>query len=1023
MSIKELFKPNEMQQKCIENIDGKYLVLAGPGTGKTYTVIQRIKAMIEQGKNPEKILCLTFTEAAANEMKIRLEKELDKINTGVNIYTYHGFCCDILENNAEDFDLPDNFRIITEPVSRAFVKDCIEEINPKAFRNSNNDPYPFIDKILRRIETIKRNRYTKEQYFHNIDFNPDWRPLLNKYKAELADKIKKGNPKTKTVIKNIKEQEERIAKAEELWTFYELYSAKMEKNRYLDFNDMIGLVLDKFENSPSFLERIAGQFEYLLVDEYQDTNFCQNAIVFNLTKTLKSGNVFVVGDDDQIIYGFQGAKLDTIEKFLLEFPDTQVICLKENMRSTQNILDAARALVKQDITRLEINEQFEKYNICKELVCSNSDLKNINTKVRCYKYADIMQEYNEIADEIENLVNSEFCPKNKDTGEKMLSEIAVLTRSNAELASFAELLKARSIPFELKDGKSIFTIKSSIVMYYYMQMLVNPELYSDKIFRLLLSKPFSINSKDYMKLYEKRSMNKSFIDSMRQIDKNELQEPEKIENFIKVFDYLQDFRANESLKSVILEIGAKTGIFDYYLNSEINRTENIAGIKRLLDEGFGFSDVGKSAGLEEFVEYLNIALDDDIEIKTEKAPVPLNAVQLSTYYSSKGREFEYVYMPTLLQKNWESKKEQGRYDVPLAIEDYKDDEARKTAKYVDCIKLLYVGMTRAKHTLRLSYPSMTNGKSQTPTEFIIKIQDMFEKELEPFIYDENSFWRQIQKSIVKRDYDYEKDFCTMVDISLKNKHFSPTSFNTYMRCPRQYLYSYVLDLKASDRNSDNLSYGLAVHCACEQAVNYAKLHGSYPSKEQFVSSFKTELSKLPLSSFEQRPIHEVRGEKALDEFYPQLCSVSIENLFEVEKKLDLVLDGVKFKGIIDRIDKNPDGTYSIYDYKTGKAKNAKSICEGGEHEDYYNQIGLYKYYFEKSTGEKVRQTTFIFPEEFEKNLTIELTDADCERIVEKFKGAISDIRQYKFEPVPDRDRNKQPCQYCPYQDFCNLEIV
>ncbi len=1016
-------KPNELQQQCIDNIEGKYLVLAGPGTGKTYTIIQRIKSMIERGITPEKILCLTFTDAAATEMKSRLEQELNKINTGVNIYTYHGFCYDIIENNSDDFDLPSNFKIITEAVSRAFIKECIEELNPKAFRNTNNDPYTFIDKIFNRIEIIKRNRYTKEEYFNNLEQNPDWVPQLNKYRLELEEKRKKGATRTATLEKNIKEQEDRIAKAKELWDFYELYKSKMEKNRYLDFNDMIGFVLDKFEISPGFLDRIANKYEYILVDEYQDTNQSQNSIVFNLTKALKSENVFVVGDDDQIIYGFQGARIDTIEKFLTEFPQTQVICLKNNMRSTQNILEASRAIVKQDTTRLEANPKFEKYNISKELISVNENLKDKNIKVRCYKYADILQEYNEIVDEIEALINSENCPTNKDSKEKDLSQIAILAKSNAELDTFAELLKSRNIPFEIKEGKSIFSIKSSIVLYYYLQMLVNPELNSDKIFKLLLNKPFSIHPKDYAKLFENSSIDKTFIDSMKKIHPSEFIEPEKIENFVKVYDYLQNFKSNETLKNIVLEIGAKTGIFDYYLNSEINRCENIAGLKKLTDEACDFSDISKQINLEDFVEYLDIAFKDGIEIKTAKAPVALNAIQLSTYYSAKGREFEYVYMPTLLSKNWENKKEQGRYDVPANPSEYKDEEARKSAKYIDCIKLLYVGMTRAKHTLRLSYPESSNGKAQNPTNFITEIQDLFEKEPTPFTYDVDSFWNQIQKSIVKRDYDYKKDFHSMVDSLLESKHFSPSSFNIYMKCPRQYLYNNILNLAKKDKTSDALSYGSAVHAACEFLISQAKKTDNYPTKKVFIEEFKNKLSTLPMTSHEQREIHIGRGEKVLDSFYTHISATPVQNLHDVEKTIEIELDGIKFKGIIDRIDKNPDGTYSIIDYKTGKAKSSKIICDGGEHEDYYNQIGLYKYYFEKITGEKVKDTTFIFPEEFNKNLSLVLTDKDCENIIQKFKTAISDIREYKFEPVQNRDTNKQPCQYCQYQEFCNLEIV
>lgn len=1018
-----MIKPNSMQQKCIENIDGKYLVLAGPGTGKTFTVIQRIKEMILRGVNPEKILCLTFTEAAANEMKSRLEKELNTLNSGVNIYTYHGFCYEVIENNAEEFDLPESFNIITEPISRAFVKECIEELNPKAFRNSNNDPYPYIDKILRRIETIKRNRYSKEQYYENIENNPDWLPLLKSMELDLEEKLKAGNTRTKTLESNIAEHRERIEKAYELWLFYECYQNKMLKNRYLDFNDMIGYVLDKFETSPAFLEKVANNYEYILVDEYQDTNNAQNSIVFALTKALKSENVFVVGDDDQIIYSFQGARLDTMERFLKEFPQTQVICLNENMRSTQNILDVARQVAIQDNTRLEVNPEFEKFGISKVLVSKNEDLCSKDKKVRCYKYADVMQEYNEIVNEIEQIINSAQCPIDKQTGDKKFSEIAILTRSNAELATFAEMLKEHNIPFELKEGKSIFSIKSSVVLFYYMQMLTNAELHSDKIFKLLLTQPFNVCAKDFTRIYERRTLSKSFIDSLRDIDKNEFLEPEKIIKFIKTYDYLLTYKANETLKNVVLEIGAKTGIFDYYLNSEINRTENIAGLKRLIDEAVGFSEISKTIGLEDFVEYLEIALRDDIEIKTDKAPVPLNAVQLSTYYSAKGREFEYVYMPSLLAKNWENKKELGRYDVPLDLHQYKTEDERKSAKLIDCVKILYVGMTRAKHTLRLSFVQSANSKGQSPTQFIANLQDMFEKEPHPYVYDENSFWNEVQKSIVKRDYDYEKDFCNLVDMSLENKFFSPSSINTYLKCPRQYLYSYILDLRAKDGNPNSLSYGLAVHEACEFAVTYAKENLNYPSKEEFITVFKKSLSKLPLSDYNQREILEQRGENSLGKFYVNLCATPISMLHQTEMKIELELDGVKFKGFIDRIDKNSDGTYSIYDYKTGKAKTARIICPEGEHEDYYNQLALYKYYFEKSTGEKVKDTTFIFPEEFEKNLTIELSEKDCEDVISKFKTAISDIKSYKFPPVPDKNNAKQPCMFCSYRDFCNLEIL
>lgn len=338
--------PNKKQQECIDNIEGQYLVLAGPGTGKTFTVVRRIENIISHGTEPSKILCLTFTDTAANEMKKGIDKQLGEIDSDVNVYTYHSFCNEIIKDNPREFELPENFRLITNAVSRAFIKECIDEINPVAYRSERNDPYYYINDILNGIIAIKQNRLTKEQYFYNLEHNPNWILKLNDLETEKKEIIANGKNPTAKLLGNIAKINKNIAKIRELWQFFELYTKKMNTNKYIDFNDMISMVLNKFDNDVSFLSDIANKYEYILVDEYQDTNKSQNDIVFSLTKGLNKKNVFVVGDDDQIIYTFQGARLDTIERFLTEFPDTKVVCLEENMRSTQSILDVAREIAK-----------------------------------------------------------------------------------------------------------------------------------------------------------------------------------------------------------------------------------------------------------------------------------------------------------------------------------------------------------------------------------------------------------------------------------------------------------------------------------------------------------------------------------------------------------------------------------------------------------------------------------------------------------------------------------------------------
>lgn len=1017
--------PNEQQQKAIDILDGSVMLLAGPGTGKTFTIIERIKNMLSKGIEPEKILCLTFTDAAATEMKKRIEEELNILSCGVQIFTYHGFCCNIIEEFSDDFEISTNYKIISDPVSKAFIKECIDEIHPVYFRTEKNDPYFYINKIKNRINSIKQNRLTKDKFFENLKENKDWEPEIERIE-ELIEDVEQGrNKKIKKIPYDKKEDAvKKVEQAKELWTFFELYQQKMYEQRYIDYNDMINIVLEKFESSPSFLHKIANRYEYIMVDEYQDTNKSQNEIVFVLSHALDSENVFVVGDDDQIIYRFQGAKLDTIENYLKEFPNTNIICLTENMRSTQSILDAARAVISQDplsLVNLHTYKDMDGNLINKNLIAKNEEVIAKDKPVRFYKYADIMQEYTEIIKEIEEIINSSDCPLDKKTGEKKYSEIAILTRSNAEAQSFAEMLKIRNIPFELKEGKDIFTIPAVNVLYFYIQFLINPEMFSYRIFELLVSKPFNIHPKDYQVLYKEVSKEKTFVDVLRNIDKNRFIEPDKITKFLETYDYLTEYKSRENIKNTILEIGNKTGIFDYYLNNDINRTESIAGIKRFIDEAAGFSEIYKTFSLEEFYDYLKSVIQDDEKICTDKAPVSLNAVQLCTYHSAKGREFEYVYMPTLESRKWESSSKSLKPDIPLNESEYMDDEYIKNyIKPSDLTKLMYVAMTRAKHTLRMSYPEKIEKSPKKLTKFIENIQNMFEKEPEPFEYDEQSYWVQVNELLIKKDYDYKKDFNEFIDMQLVDKKYSATAINEYIACPRQYLYDYIFNLKVKDGNPNALSYGSAVHKACEKAVRFIQNNNISPEKDLFIKWFKDELSIQPMESYEQRLNFEKRGEDKLNEYYCQIVNTCPSQLHAQESEINYTLeDGTKFYGYIDRIDKNEDGTYTIYDYKTGNNKNSQ-IKPDGVHQNYYYQMAWYKYFYEKATGNKVSVTKFIYPEDFlSKNEGIQYTEKEIEDAVEIFKQAIKGIKSHNFEP----SYKNNVCKYCLHKDFCGLDVI
>ena len=222
------------QQQCIEDHEGKWLVIAGPGTGKTYTITKRIQNMIENNINPEEILCLTFSDTAAKEMRNRVGE-----NYPINVFTFHSFCLNIMEEFKNEFDL-DEFQIITDSHKRTLITECITEMKPKAYRDEKGNSFKFIKTILDNIDEIKKNRIRKEEYLDAINTNPLWLENQTYWKQRLDDFRQgiKGRLKTEP-LKQYNEATLKVEKARELWDLYEAYESKKNDKKYIDFNDMM----------------------------------------------------------------------------------------------------------------------------------------------------------------------------------------------------------------------------------------------------------------------------------------------------------------------------------------------------------------------------------------------------------------------------------------------------------------------------------------------------------------------------------------------------------------------------------------------------------------------------------------------------------------------------------------------------------------------------------------------------------------------------------------------------------------
>lgn len=1019
--MKNIIKPNSKQQQAIDILNGQVMLLAGPGTGKTFTVIHRIEKMLADGVEPSSILCLTFSDAAASEMRQRLIKKMGVVASAVDIYTYHSFCNDLIKTYPDKFEMTSGVKLITDAEKISIMKECIDDANLEFFVPSRADRYFFTKNFISYVEKLKTQRVSKDEYMACIDTNPMLMPRYKELESEIYEREQAGNTKNKTRYNELEKIKTNIEKAKELWTLFELYSTKMINKNLIDFSDMINLVLTSFEEDSQFLSEVSNKYKYFLVDEYQDTNDLQNQIIFNLLDGNDEKNIFVVGDDDQIIYGFQGAKSDNIENFLTKYPNTTVICLEENNRSTQTILDFSNLIVNQDENRLENNLYFkEKYNISKKLTAKNPKIIVKDKKIKRIQFGEILQEFNYIVDDIKTLIESDFAPKT-DEDKIDYSQIAIISKKRAELQTFAELLKGKNIPFQIDEGKSIFAIRSTILIYFYIKAMNNYLTSSDKLFGLLLSEPFKIDQQDYNKILEekrlwKKDESSDFITLMRNL--NGWKNPEKITKFLETFDYLQDYASSNNLRNTVVEIINRTGLLTYFYKSGKNRSENLAGIRKIISEATDFQNSDSTKNLSDFVKYLDDCFENEIDINLDKDSVVQNAVQLMTYHGSKGREFEYVYLPNLISSNWEDFRMPGEYK--LITEEVPDKDAAQAKKDSELLKLLFVGITRAKHTLTISFADSNNGKAQQITKYLEPTAN-YDFDSEQFECSADDLTTEFYRSVSSDVFDNQKAFKNEIEERVKSVVLSPSRLNDYLSCPRKFFYVKVLGIDVEEADWDGANFGTLIHSLLERAVKVAK-ESAYPTFEEILEKFRLGMDGMKFSSEAKKEKYFKQGQKLLTNYYPYFSQIPISRITDIEFSFYGVdVDGDFITGKIDRIEKNSDGTFELYDYKTGNYTSEKKIAPNEEKQNYFNQLCFYKYAYEKLTGNKVSKVGIIYVENHEKSVDKYLTDDDMKYIETLIKDTYQNIKALKFNPI--KEDKQGACKNCVYKQLCKLDLI
>ncbi|HJU46150.1 MAG TPA: ATP-dependent helicase, partial [Chitinophagaceae bacterium] len=726
---------NEQQKRAVDQIEGPVMVIAGPGTGKTQILSARIgKILMEPDTRPENILCLTYTDAGVIAMRKRLLGFIGPDAYKVNIYTFHAFCNDIIQDNLYLFE-----KTALDPISDlekiALFKKLIDNF-PKnhPLKRYRGDVYFEVNNLQPLFSAMKREGWTPAFIHQRIDDYVNDLPNREEfiYKTSRAGKWNKGDRKP-AYQDELDKMEKLRAAVNEFEPFQELMR---RQNRY-DFDDMINWVIKAFEENQNLLANYQERYQYILVDEYQDTSGTQNRLVQLLISYWDKPNVFVVGDDDQSIYRFQGANVENMLQFADSYKnDLMTVVLTNNYRSTQPILDASKAIISRNEERLV--RQLE--GLSKELLASNNKINHLTHTPVIREYETQRQEMTGIAKQVEELVRQGTEP----------GRIAIIYKENKYGEELTHYLKVLSIPVYSKRQLNILELplarKIILLIKYLAAEHDIPYGGDEMLFELLHFDWFGIPAIEIAKISIEASEKKynGQRSSIRQLLQEKAAEaprdlfsaPSLHEKLKKASDKIETLIAyvpNLTLQSLLAKIvhddehTDHPSVLNYIMQSPDKhwQLQILTGLFDFIKEETHRNPVLR---LEELVNLIELMEKEGIGLPLVEVSGSDKGVNLLTAHGSKGLEFEYVLLAGCNASFWEKKRKPGGgYTLPDTMfasqPRHKDEEELR--------RLFYVALTRAEQHLYISYSKFKNdGKEMEPSMFIAEIQERYELPVE-----------------------------------------------------------------------------------------------------------------------------------------------------------------------------------------------------------------------------------------------------------------------------------------------------
>ena len=1023
MTFEEVYRNlNSNQKIAVNSIEGSVMVVAGPGTGKTQVLGARVANIIKKtDTSAENILCLTFTEAATTALRLRLNQFMGSESYKVNVYTYHGFCNTVIQENKDLFGIQD-----LDPISELEVVEVMREIvdelpNDSKLKRYVGDVYYDIRNLLKLFGLMKKDNLTANDIITQVDAKLEEMLTDEKY---LYKRKSGDNNKGDLNLRTYNADKEPLEKLKDVAMLLDHYDAKLAKRKRYDFNDMIAWVLSALKNNEDLLLKYQEMYQYFLVDEYQDTNGAQNELLYTLISYWENPNVFVVGDDDQSVYKFQGANVENIFEFYKRYEDhIKLVILDQNYRSSQSILDGSNAIIKHNEERLVGKVP----NLNKEITAANEKVANIKNALKVVEYPNTFQEIVSITSKLKKL---------KSNGVS-LSDVGIMYRNHRQSEELIKYLEAEGISYNVAKTQDVLEVP---LVHQLNNLLTYLSLEGQKLdsgqhlmFEILHYHNFRhLSALDIARISMvlSKDRNTGWREQLNgAAAKLEIGSDAKKELRAFVADvefWLKEIH-NITLQMFVERIMSKIGFVSRALSAK-DATFQIQCLKTYYN--FLKEETAREPylSLSAYLNKIELLKSNNLGLKLNKIIHGINGVNLMTVHGSKGLEYDYVFVIGCTEKKWEKDGQALPYKLNLLL----PGEPKKAIEE-ESRRLFYVALTRARQDIEVSYALKDEkDKDLTKSLFVVELEESGAAQLLKQKANEEDLLHFFDFMLTHRNEEYidlvKQDF---VKKEVENFRLSATNLNSYLRCPVAFFYQNILRVPSAKGESS--TFGTAVHYALDGLYkNLADLQEEVKAKEyiknRFTAAMHSSREAFTKEGLERRMHY---GVDILNKYYDQYAE-TWAGQGEIHTELYLKnceIEGVPIRGQIDKVVIN-DRAAHVVDFKTGQVKyGIKKIKPpvilgdnpdeanfekrlGG---DYWRQVLFYKALIESDTTQNLKvisgEIDFIEPDNDElKKVKIMVNDNEYAFVKKQIRETFTKIQNLEFE----NGCEEPDCQWCNF---------